>query len=235
MLDLDLRTSDVSDKLKPMKFELKQLNNNIFVLSVDDTFTLAMTFLRWSEYTEWPDPKIKGQCFSILEFIESYSRANDGVFSYPTDWVGFNIPSKRFSEYPFGYIKDKNKYDEFMESVVTFIKTNIGKAPFYLIGHMTGSTDVVDHEIAHAMYDRMSKYKAEMKKLTIAMPDKRRDEILNCIAVMGYSEEVLEDELQAYLSTGLSEELQELGLKKKMLTEFVDVFEKYKGILMNGE
>lgn len=219
-----------------MRFELKQLNNHIFVLSFDDEFTMSMCFLRWSEYTECSDPKINGKIFTILDFVESYTR-DRGTFSYTSDWSGFNIPSRRFEQYPFGYIKDRNKYDDFMESVVTFIKSAIGsQEPFYLIGHLTGATSVVDHETAHAMYDRMPAYKQEIQELILTVfSDKKSDEILSCIAEMGYSKEVLEDEMQAYLSTGLSEELEKLGLKKKKLQQFVDVFEKYKGILINGD
>lgn len=222
-----------------MKFELKQLNNNIFALSFDDAYDLSMHFLRWSEYTEWPDPKIKGQIFTILDFIESYSRKNDNIFSYANDWAGFNIPSRRFDEYPFGHIKDRNKYDDFMEQVVTFIKGTIGNEPFYLIGYVTGEDDVIDHEIAHAIYDRMKKYKAEMQEHIESLSDKHRDAIKDCIEKMGYAEEVLEDELQAYLSTGLSEELQKLfknkRIPKNLVQPFVETFEMYKGILMNGE
>ena len=220
-----------------MKFELKQLNNNIFALTFDNSYDLAMHFLRWTEFTECSDPKINRKHFKIIDFIDVYSRKHDNKFTYPDDWAAFNVSSRVFNfEYTFKDIPDLNQYDVFMKRIVNLVDAQTDGKPFYLIGHVTGKKDDVDHELAHAMYDMMPQYKRDMQELMqIHLSNKKRQNLLKCICDMEYSYDVAEDEAQAYLSTGIHDEMKKLRIKKIILREFEYVFEYHKGILLNGE
>jgi len=220
-----------------MKFELKQLNNNIFVLTFDDQYDLAMHFLRWSEFAESTDDKIRGTHFKILDFIESYAKSHKNSFSYPSDWAGFNLSSRVFSQYPWDAIPDPNQYDAFMKKVVSFIYQVTAGDPFYLIGHVTGQDDIVDHEMAHAMYDRNTEYMKQAGILMNKIPEKNYLDLWNAIVDMGYPESVVRDEMQAYLSTGLIAVLRRAfmthRIPKKTTKPFEALFKKYKEELLD--
>jgi len=222
-----------------MKFELKQLSEDIFSLTFDNSYDLAMHFLRWSEFTESIDPEIKSRPFVVLDFIESYAKEHDNIFTYPEDWVGFNIPSSIFDVFMESGVPDHNKYDAFMFRVVLCIKQSIENRPFYLIGCVTGSESTIDHEIAHAMYDRASQYKEEVDKLIKVIKPEHKEALNKTIQEMGYSQDVVDDELQAYCATGLTEELQKCfrvkRIPKKMMKNFAKVFKKHKDILMSNK
>jgi hypothetical protein len=89
--------------------------------------------MRAQEYYESPFKQIKGKEFTIIKFMELYSkRFGENAFTYTTDWAGFNIPSKVLStlygsDYKY-HINDPNEYDEHMEVIFNTIKLN----PFLL-------------------------------------------------------------------------------------------------------
>jgi hypothetical protein len=51
-----------------------------------------MTFLRYQEFYESPSKKFRGKSYKLLDFMKWYASENDGIFTYPRDWAGFNFP-----------------------------------------------------------------------------------------------------------------------------------------------
>jgi len=194
-----------------MKYKIKEIVDGIFMAEFDNGYDLSMTFLRYQEFYESPNPKFKGKQFTIIDFMEWYSKENgNGVFTYPNDWAGFNVPldviikvqSKIQGE---GYIKDWNKYDDVMFDILMPIESVRGRGDdrrSYLIGITKGSDSVMKHEIAHGLYHVYTKYRNSMNKLYSNLSLKSKKSLESKFKKMGYHKSVWKDEAQAYLSTG---------------------------------
>ena len=59
------------------------------------------------------------------------------------------------------------------------------------------------------------------------LPPNTRDAIARKITGMGYGENVVDDEIQAYLSTGVGDEMKRIKDIKKAQIPFVDTFDSY--------
>ena len=215
-----------------VKFSLEEVIPRIYHLHFDSQYALAMHFLRAQEYYE--SPKFRGKRFTIVEFMEWYSKEHgNGAFTYPNDWTGFNVPSTSLLEV-YGkkvVIPDPNYYDEFMQAVVGYVDTHAQRQPFYLIGTYGDNPRAFDHEMAHGLYFVDATYRQDMvkclKDFRIRYPETwdRTKEILR---EMGYHEDVLEDEMQAYYSTGLCTELESLVISSNSFEKvFETAFQKH--------
>lgn len=215
-----------------MTYSFSKLHNAIFLIEFDNSYDLAMHFLRPQEFYE--SPEFAGKIFTILDFIEKYSKDNENKFTYADDWCGFNVPSYIIKRLYASHIPDLNKYDEFMKGIYKFIYENETQ-DFYLIGAKRGDTETIDHELAHALYyidaDYKSKQSANLNKLMdngSGDYEKIKDTL---VSYMKYGEKTIVDEMQAYLSTGPSDEHMEVYSKrswKKISSPFESVFKKFK-------
>lgn len=220
-------------------WDLKEIFSRVFVLTFGNYYDLAMRFLRYQEYYESPCPDFKGTVFTLLDYMDWYAKANSGVFSYPDDWAGYNVPGWVFKKVleP-GKIEDWNQYDEFMLSIVNEIRTKLpsdSQDQFYLIGVKKGDEKTIEHEMAHAFYYVATEYKLEMDKLIANLQNKQPELIqatYECLEDMGYDHSVFDDELQAYFATGLDEtmvdkfEKQQISYKDTCV-EFKSIFDKW--------
>jgi hypothetical protein len=187
-------------------FTLSEVRPNIFFLNFDDHYQLAMHFVRYQEFYESPNSIFRGQSFTLIDFMEWYSEAyGDGIFTYPQDWEGFNIPSNIIPDVQRARIKDFNKYDEEMIRAWTECR-NRCKGDFYIIGAV-GESSVLDHEIAHGLYYTNVQYNLKAHKLYEELPQDIQDKMCEVLISLGYASKVLEDETQAYLATGIDENL----------------------------
>lgn len=198
-----------------MKYKLRDIiwvdGNAIFLAEFKSQYDLAMTFLRYQEYYESANAKFRGKQFTIIDFMEWYAREHDGVFSYPGDWSGFNVPDWVINDVSMR-IPDFNKYDLEMHKIVSYINTKLASkrktyassqaGKFYLIGAVEGDSDVIEHEMAHGLYYISESYRKEMDALVKIMPEKEKAEMFAFLKKLGYAKKVWKDETQAYLSTG---------------------------------
>lgn len=205
-----------------MKYKVRNIvyykGHGIFLAEFDNHYDLAMTFLRYQEYYESDNKKFKGKIFSIFDYMEWYSKKRDGVFTYPQDWSGFNIPDYVFASINSrrAEIPDYNKYDECMYDIVMKSRilltshhtknivedwVELVDARFYIIGAVKDESDVMDHEIAHGLYYINQEYCHEMNTLIKQIPADESKILLEHFKELGYSKSVWNDEAQAYLST----------------------------------
>lgn len=54
-----------------MKFTISEVKPKIFLFESDNSYDLAMTFLRYQETYESPNPKFRNKSFTIIDFMES--------------------------------------------------------------------------------------------------------------------------------------------------------------------
>jgi hypothetical protein len=166
-----------------------KLADGIFVVKFATQYELAATFLRFQEYFE--SKRFAGRVFSLEEFMDWYA-AEFGTFSYFEDWTGFNIPSTVFEPFASGKFdpllkKEKRLMDLFEDE----------REPFYVIGVSESfSRDDVTHELAHALFFRNDSYR---KAVLAALRGYNVQPLERELSDLGYSRNVLKDEVHAYL------------------------------------
>jgi hypothetical protein len=215
---------------------LRQLTDKIFLFEVDNNYDLAMYFLRAQEYYECPNNKFRGKIFKLVDYMEWYVKQYEQKsFTYPADWDGFNIPGRviyNVYENSGDLIEDWNKYDEVLYELHNLLSTIAGR-DYYLIGTVTGSNSI-KHELAHGLWATDPGYKEAMVQCLCGTKAPEPWDILKQLRknVMdeGYHEDVVDDEVQAYLATGVVESIQKDINTKKLKAyakQFVNVFEKW--------
>jgi hypothetical protein len=212
------------DKTMKVKYTLNQIHPKIFLVGIENSYDLAMTFCRVQEFYESPYKEIKGKPFTITELQRIYSmRREDGCFTYPIDWAGYNVPSKAINNLYQSHlvITDLNEYDEVFEDIVFHIENRLGSdKKYYVIGSDPLSKVTIEHEVAHAFYYLHPSYKKAVDKITDKIPSSLCNKIKNHLLELGYNEKVIKDEIQAYLSAD-----------PEQLTEINDTSERQNKIL----
>lgn len=204
-----------------IKIKKTKILSKIFLLEFEDNISLGSTFLRFQEYYE--SPKFKGKIFTYEEFKEWYSKTKNNEFTYYNDWSGFNIPSyilKPFFEEKFNPLSDNEKQilDLFKEE---FEKE---KNEFYIIGVSEKSKHLLDHEIMHGLYYTNKNYKNKITKILSRYDTNGiKDEIRK---TGGYAEEVLDDEVHAWM-LDIPQELK-CEINPELVKEIKKVFDEYK-------
>jgi hypothetical protein len=117
-----------------------------------------------------------------------------------------------------------------MFSVVDTIRDKVGSENFYLIGiDQSNGEDpsLIFHEVAHGLWFSSPIYKKrQMNNIQNLLPNVR-DSIAKKITGMGYGENVVDDEIQAYLSTGVGDNMKRIKDIKQSQIPFVDTFDSY--------
>jgi hypothetical protein len=212
-------------------FQLKKLIDRVYLLTFDDHYDLCMHFIRYQEHYE--SPRYRGRKFELIDLLAWYTKKyGKGVkFTYPDDFIGFNIPSNVIYKVHEAGIEDPNRYDRFMLAIAEEITSTLDvHGGFYLIGVKTGDDKTLDHELAHGLYFTNADYHASMLKLISKLDPKIKKTIHARLAKACYHDAVYDDETQAYLATGLCKELS-LKVIEKQRRPFIACFNKYKKAL----
>jgi len=225
-------------KGKLLSYELYRVKRKIYAVKVNDTYERAMLFLRYQEFYESPYKQFQGKNFEIWEFMNHYRKDRGaGCFTYPRDWCGYNIPSDSFNKCLKGVFDLKvtlTPYDESMLEIKHAINEDLklvthpdpSKEKFYIIGTDDIDGDIMAHEIAHALFFMDKDYKKEMTKLVSDLAMRKYNGLCNVLLKLGYRKEVLVDEIQAFLSTGLCDEMHRFTLETDIV-KFEEVFKRY--------
>lgn len=236
-----------------VNYKLTEVRDRVFAVTIEDGYDRAMTFMRVQEFYESPNPDFRGKHFNIWDYIEWYSRKKDGVFTYPFDWGGFNIPlpiawecyegrerTRRGEKYngvrslPDNW---KSKWDDTMKDIVwlvqskMFNKKNKRDMNAYIIGAKDMEGDTFQHEVAHGLYYTNKEYKELVDEITDAIPLSSKLQFRNNLIKMGYTDSVVYDEIQAYMCFGWDYPKFSKGVPKSELKkfhkEYQKVFNKY--------
>jgi len=221
-------------------YKIEEVRPNIFAVIVKDHYHRAMLFLRVQEYYESPNPQFRGKNFNIWDYIEWYSRRNKDVFTYTFDWGGFNIPLKtawdcyeKLSEY-------ESPYDAVMDEIIRtiemimFNKKNTRNWNGYIIGAPSTDDDTFEHEVCHGLYATNKEYKELVDEVTMAIPFKDYQTFRKNLLKMGYNGIVIDDEIQAYLSTNYEYSKFSKGVSRKLCKDlhkqYKQIFNRYENI-----
>jgi hypothetical protein len=115
-----------------------------------------------------------------------------------------------------------------MDSVVSLIKSQIEPdTKYYLLGVDSFDGRTMDHELAHGLYHVNTEYKISTYGLVLGLPKNIFESMERILLDMGYCDDVVCDEIQAYMSTGLLLPMAEIKGIKKEAKAFSDNFKKY--------
>jgi len=221
-------------------YKIEEVRPNVFAVIVKDHYHRAMLFLRVQEFYESPNPEFRGKNFNIWDYIEWYSRRNNDVFTYTYDWGGFNIPLKTAWDCYEKLKENESPYDEVMDDIIRtiemtmFNKKNTRNWNGYIIGADSTESDTFEHEICHGLYATNKQYKELVDEITIAIPFKEYQIFRKNLLDMGYNGIVIDDEIQAYLSTNYDYSKFSKGVSRKLCKElhkqYKQIFNLYENV-----
>lgn len=215
--------------LKDWSVDLRSYGNDIIHFRGTSQYSLCSTFVRMQEFYESPYPEIRGKYFTLDRFQDVYAANSGGIFSYYEDWAGFNIPGNVVNEFFKVFSRDLNQKEyDIMRFVEHHEIANVLRGPnqFYIIG--TYKEDSINHELAHALYYLSAEdYRVATHSIFEKVPDYIKNTMISKLTAMGYTENVFEDEIQAYLSTGTYAYLKKhFGLSKAVLEPWTKQYRK---------
>lgn len=214
--------------------EVKEIKPKIFAVSIKDHYQRAMLFCRYQEFYESPYNEIRGKFFSWEKFMMVYkTKRKENTFTYPVDWAGFNIPSGVIDKAMSFFKKDWGPYDEIMNHIWYHcenypLRFEKPRTKWYLIGADTFNSSTMNHEIAHGLYYTNKKYKNSCDSLIADIKPIHYEKLRKKLISIGYvdNNKIIDDEIQAFMSTGLYKGLDTKELKKYE-KGFIENFRQY--------
>jgi hypothetical protein len=164
----------------------------------DSQEELGLTFMRFQEHYESANPEFRDKIFTLGQLKRWYSETY-GANNYHTTWVGFNFPSKVLIPFREGLFDPLTIEEQRLLDLFKYRNDN-----FYIIGAQNNST--LRHELSHALYASNVKYRDEINKFLNKNKNKLK-QTSKYILNKGYCEEVLYDEIQAYITDNDDNEL----------------------------
>ena len=180
-----------------MNYTIEVIQNNIFAVIIPDRYDRCMTFLKVAEYYE--SPEFKGKHFTFWEFMRWYTEKN-GTFSYVKDWEGANVPLKVFRKFINHGRWIETPYDYYLCDIWDRIDRH-GLKNGYVIFTDSTEGETFDHEMCHAKFYLDKNYKKLASILVDKLPSHVYNPIKDSLLDMGYCEDVIMDEIQAYMTT----------------------------------
>lgn len=194
----------------------KQPYNSVWVYA-DSQEELGLTFMRFQEHYESDNPKFRGNIFTLGQLKHWYSETY-GANNYHTTWIGFNFPSKVLAPFKQGLFDPLTIEEQRLLELFRYRQDN-----FYIIGAQNNS--VLRHELAHALYASNIKYKTEIDAF-LKKNQKKLKKINFYILSKGYCKDVLNDEIQAYITDNDDNELINITCPS-IITGINKIYQKY--------
>jgi hypothetical protein len=179
-------------------FKLEKVKDHIYHLEFEKQYDLCMTFLRYQEFLECPNPNFNCKPFTLAKYMAWYTKEN-GKFTYPEDWGGYNISISIIREVQKLGITDPNMYDSLMSGIADIIDDDAG----YLIGSYIGG-DSYEHEMVHGEYFVNDEYRNAVNQIIKDMNPDLYKKLAHRLVESGYSvsDHIIFDEINAYAVTG---------------------------------
>lgn len=171
--------------------KIKQQPYNSIWISADSQEELGRTFIRFQEHYESPNPDFKDKIFTLGQ-VRSWYSTKYGADTYHHDWSGFNFPSNVLIPFRQGLFDPLTQEESLLLELLKYRHDN-----FYIIGAQNKS--VLRHELSHALYAYSTSYSSAINSLFKSNKAKMA-KAKQYIIEKGYSESVIYDELQAYIT-----------------------------------
>ena len=197
--------------------KVKKQPYNSICISADSQKELGETFIRFQEFYESPNLEFRGKIFT-LGAIKNWYSITYGADLYGETWVGFNFPSYVLDPFKQGLFDPLTENEKQLLNLVKYRNDN-----FYIIGAQT--QDVLRHEISHALYGYCPRYRKEINSYITKHSEKFK-KIKKYILDKGYTIEVINDEIQAYVTDNDDTFIMN-NLDPKMIVGINKIYNKY--------
>lgn len=209
-----------------IKFKVKEVRPNIVAVVIPDDYDRAMFFWRVQEFYESPSRRFRDAKFSVWEYARWYAKKGGGCFSYPKDFVGFNLPLV-FAKKCYEVNDLETPYDVEMKALVDSLFVNGERK--YLIGAESLKGLTFDHELAHGLYYVDLDYKNSMDDLTKSVPKSSMVAFKKNLSKIGYCSAVFKDEIQAYMATEANPKISKgVASKRELHRRYRRVFRQFR-------
>jgi hypothetical protein len=214
-----------------INYKIKEVKPNVFAVIIKDGYDRAMTFCRGQEYYESPNSKFRGKDFSIWDYMKWYNSEYHKGFSYGADWSGFNIPYDVVRKC-YERCDMETPYDETMWDIVMDVERKMDMdTKAYIIGAANTNDSTFQHESCHGLYYTNKRYKELVDEITITIPVKDYITLRKNLTKMGYTDKVMNDEIQAYLAFGHDYDPFMKGVSAELCNElhkqYINVFNNF--------
>lgn len=198
-------------------------DKGLWLITTGDALELGMLFWRYQEFYESPNPEFVNRTFLLIDYVKWFCKNKNNNFTYFNDYAAFNIPGVSLDYALSLDWQDMNKHDYTMLKIVNEIKKH-SPENYYIVGAKRQQAADRDHEIAHGLFYLFPVYQEQMKRLVDGLGTDKW-ELFDYLKAEGYSDHVLVDEAQAYMATGLFEELAHLD---KLRIPFMKTFATFR-------
>lgn len=217
-------------------YKIKKYTSSIFHFEFVRKCDLFLSMMRLQEWYECKHKNIKGKKFTLEDLIEAYCELDkDGEFNYFSDWAAFNFPDTAVR----GFLKLMgDNLNEWEKKIIKDIKKTLDEADdkpiaktYYIATYTKNNSDSerdLKHELAHGLFYSQSMYNKVM--VTLLDNLKQNKAVYKRLKEMGYCDDVLIDEAQAYLCTGSLSELKAFEfpiLTEKDVKPFRETFKQF--------
>jgi hypothetical protein len=193
-------------------FSINPISKNIIHLIFENERDMGLAFLRYVEFTDSNDSKYNGKAIAISEFLNDN---ND----YLDSWDGFAVNSQTILDVISLGIPDKRFSDILIENLV---KDN--NDCHFIITNKQSKPETFDHELSHAYFHLNIDYYNKVIDLVDDLPDDIFNMMESILLNMGYNEESIYIEINAYFATGLISAMPEID--KSILNKFETLFKE---------
>jgi hypothetical protein len=183
----------------------------------DSQEELGLTFMRFQEFYESTNPKFRNNIFTIGQLRKWYSEKY-GSNSYHTHWIGFNLPSSVLIPFKDGLFDPLTTEENRLLDLFRYRNDK-----FYIIGAQNNS--VLRHELSHALYASNTQYKNEIDNF-ITKNQNKLQKMIKLLLKKGYCKEVLNDEIQAYITDNDDSEIISITCPK-VIASINQIYNKY--------
>jgi len=180
---------------------------------------MSLTLCRPQEFYECNSTKLRNKVFDFSDFLDHYLQ-KDGSIDYFNYWAGFNLPSHILEEF-FKHFELSKKEKELYKLTRKF-----ANKPYYVIATKKNDSATLKHELVHAYYYLNPSYKQKVDTVVRHMRTDLKKDLINILKTMGYSNNVIIDEINAYMASSTTKYLKEefyLDLTKKDVKPFVEL------------
>lgn len=214
---------------------LTEVEPRIFHAHYQKHYDVSLAFCRMNEWTESPNGNFMGHPIALDDYMRWYARdLGKGVFSYPTDWDGFNVRSPSVEAIlEMHSMGGRYAMSELEEELVTAVKDLSEYSTYSIIGTSRQSArGTLQHEIAHGRWYVNPVYHERMSE-TVESHRKDIKPMFRWLKKARYHEQVWNDEVHAYALTGWPEK-GELEVSEGLVKLRADLRAVQRGLLKDG-
>lgn len=182
--------------------------DKVLLLVYEKRSDVAKAFCRVQEHYECQDAEFRGQTFTLGEFREWYTD-KFGQWTYFKDWSGFNVPADQFKKFIAGSFDPLTEHEAELVKIMRYVDP----AYYVIATYAKAKEDVFLHETAHALYATDPHYRSRVNLIFAELDNeiyeaKKNEEkyttldpLVAKLKQMGYADNVIMDEVHAYLAT----------------------------------